>query len=82
MVRNSNTLYRVVKLNSEFAPEPPGFVDCQPYRAAGLLRCAGSRAPMTIRYDAVLFSFDGTTGLRILNCGVRSVAEEPTVARP
>ena len=42
MVRNSNTLYRVIKLNSNQAP-PPGAVDCQPLRPSCLLRRARTR---------------------------------------
>ncbi len=65
MVRNSNTLYRVVKLNAN-APEPPGFVDCQPYVLP--VYCV---VPVPGAYDRPVdayFSLDGNTAF-ILNCG-------------
>ena len=65
MVRNSNTLYRVVKLNAN-APEPPGFVDCQPYVLP--VYCV---VPVPGTYDRPVdayFSLDGNTAY-VLNCG-------------
>lgn len=65
MVRNSNTLYRVVKLNAN-APQPPGFVDCQPYVLP--VYCV---VPVPGIYDRPVdayFSLDGNTAY-ILNCG-------------
>ena len=65
MVRNSDTLYRVVKLNAN-APEPPGFVDCQPYVLP--VYCV---IPVPGTYDHPVdayFSLDGTTAY-VLNCG-------------
>ena len=65
MVRNSNTLYRVVKLIAN-APEPPGVVDCQPYVLP--VYCV---IPVPGTYDQPVdasFSLDGTTAY-ILNCG-------------
>ncbi len=65
MVRNSNTLYRVLKLNSNQA-NPPGAVDCQPYNLP--VYCV---VPVPGTYDRPIgayFSLDGTTGY-VLNCG-------------
>ena len=65
MVRNSNTLYRVIKLNANQA-QPPGFVDCQPYVLP--VYCV---VPVPGTYDRPVdayFSLDGTTAY-ILNCG-------------
>ncbi len=65
MVRNSNTLYRVLKLNSNQA-NPPGAVDCQPYNLP--VYCV---VPVPGSYDRPIgayFSLDGTTAY-ILNCG-------------
>lgn len=65
MVRNSNALYRVLKLNSNQAP-PPGAVDCQPYNLP--VYCV---VPAPGNYDRPIgayFSLDGTTAY-VLNCG-------------
>ncbi len=65
MVRNSNTLYRLLKLNTNQAP-PPGAVDCQPYNLP--VYCV---VPVPGNYDRPIgayFSLDGTTGY-VLNCG-------------
>jgi hypothetical protein len=67
MVRNSNTLYRVVKLPATSAPFfPPGYVDCEP-----LLLPVYCIVPVPGTYDRpsnVYFSLDGTTAF-VLNCG-------------
>lgn len=65
MVRNSNTLYRVVKLNSNQAT-PPGAIDCQPYNLP--VYCV---VPVAGTYDRPIdayFSLDGTT-VNVLNAG-------------
>lgn len=65
MVRNSNSLYRVVKLNTN-APSPPGAVDCQPYILP--VYCV---VPVPGTYDRPVdayFSLDGNTAY-VLNCG-------------
>ncbi len=65
MVRNSNALYRVVRLNSN-QPVPPGAVDCQPYALP--VYCV---VPVAGSYDRPVnayFSVDGTTAY-VLNCG-------------
>lgn len=65
MVRNSDTLYRVIKLNSN-QPSPPGFIDCQPYNLP--VYCV---VPVPGTYDRPIgayFSLDGSTGY-VLNCG-------------
>ncbi len=65
MVRNSNSLYRLLKLNSNQAP-PPGAVDCQPYNLP--VYCV---VPVPGTYDRPIgayFSLDGTTAY-VLNCG-------------
>jgi hypothetical protein len=67
MVRNSNALYRIVKLPATSAPFfPPGYVDCQP-----LLLPVYCVVPVPGPYDRpsdVYFSLDGTTAY-VLNCG-------------
>ncbi len=65
MVRNSNTLYQVVKLNANQA-SPSGAVDCQPYNLP--VYCV---VPVPGNYDRPIgayFSLDGSTAY-ILNCG-------------
>jgi len=65
MVRNSNTIYRLVKLNANQAT-PPGAVDCQPYNLP--VYCA---IPVVGTFDhptGAYFSADGTT-VYILNSG-------------
>jgi hypothetical protein len=67
MVRNSNSLYRVVKLPSTTTPiTPPGSVDCEP-----LLLPVYCVVPVAGNYDRpsdVSFSLDGSTAY-VLNCG-------------
>jgi hypothetical protein len=67
MVRNSNTLYRVIQLPQSNNPViPPGSVDCEP-----LLIPAYCVVPVTGTYDhpiSAYFSLDGST-VYILNCG-------------
>jgi hypothetical protein len=67
MVRNSNALYRIVKVNASSTPSfPPGSVDCQP-----LLLPVYCVVPVPGTYDRpsdVYFSVDGTTAY-VLNCG-------------
>lgn len=65
MVRNSNTLYRVLRLNTNQTP-PPGYVDCEPINIP--VYCV---VPVSGAYDrpiAAYFSLDGTTAY-VLNCG-------------
>jgi hypothetical protein len=64
-VRNSNLLYRVLKLNTN-APAPPGAVDCEPLNLP--VYCV---VPVPGTYDrptSAYFSLDGTTAY-VLNCG-------------
>jgi hypothetical protein len=67
MVRNSNALYRVVKIDSTPNPvQPPGSIDCQP-----LLLPVYCVVPVPGTYDRpsdVYFSVDGNTAY-VLNCG-------------
>jgi hypothetical protein len=67
MVRNSNSLYRIVKLPATNNPvTPPGSVDCEPILLP--LYCV---VPVAGTYDHpsnVYFSLDGTTAY-VLNCG-------------
>jgi hypothetical protein len=67
MVRNSNSLYRIVKLPATNNPvTPPGAVDCQP-----LLLPTFCVVPVAGTYDRpsnVYFSLDGTSAY-VLNCG-------------
>jgi hypothetical protein len=70
MVRNSNTLYRVIKLNSNQA-NPPGAVDCQPYILPVYCVVPVPDNPKNPGFDhpiGAYFSLDGTTAY-ILNCG-------------
>ena len=65
MVRNSNTLYRVVKLNQNQA-NPPGAIDCQPYNLP--VYCV---VPVPGSYDrpqGAYFGLDGNS-VYILNAG-------------
>lgn len=65
MVRNSDTLYRVVKLNAN-SVNPPGAVDCQPTILP--VYCV---VPVPGTYDrpiGVNFSLDGSNAY-VLNCG-------------
>jgi hypothetical protein len=80
MVRNSNTLYRLVKLNqNQFSTSPiaiaaVGAVDCQPFNLPVycVVPVPGNLPGSTVNnYDrpvAAYFSLDGTTGY-VLNCG-------------
>ncbi|WP_263410173.1 hypothetical protein [Terriglobus tenax] len=63
--RNSDSIYRLVKLNSNQAA-PPGAVDCQPYQlpAYCIVQVSGSFD----RPTGVYFSNDGSQGY-VLNCG-------------
>jgi hypothetical protein len=67
MVRNSNSLYRVVKLPSTNTPVyPPGYVDCEP-----LLLPVYCVVPVAGSYDRpvnAVFSLDGSTAY-VLNSG-------------
>jgi len=67
MVRNSDKLYRVVKLNVTNTPTyPPGYVDCQP-----ILIPVYCVVPVTGTYDRpanASFSLDGNT-VYVMNCG-------------
>ncbi len=68
MVRNSNTLYRVVKLNANQA-NPPGAVDCQPYNLP--VYCVVPVAGTYDRPTNAYFSLDGTS-VYVLNAGSES----------
>jgi hypothetical protein len=70
MVRNSDTLYRVIKLNSN-QPAPTGSVDCQPYNLP--VYCVVPVADSTTNpsFDRPVnayFSLDGNS-VYVLNCG-------------
>lgn len=70
MVRNSNTLYRLIKLNTN-QPAVPGAVDCQPYNLP--VYCVvpvpdSASSPSLDRPVGAYFSLDGTNAY-ILNCG-------------
>ena len=66
-VRNSNTLYRVVKLPASSNPvRPPGYIDCEP-----LLLPVYCVVPVAGTYDRptnISFSLDGNSAY-VLNCG-------------
>ena len=65
MVRNSDTLYRVIKLNANQA-QPPGYIDCQPFVLP--VYCI---VPVPGTYDRPVdayYSLDGNTAY-VLNCG-------------
>ena len=67
MVRNSNALYRVVKLNATNNPTtPPGAVDCQPQILP--VFCVVPVPGTFDRPSDVVFSLDGTTAY-VLDCG-------------
>jgi hypothetical protein len=67
MVRNSNQLYRVVKLNVTNNPViPPGAVDCEPLLLPGA--CVVPVAGTYDRPSNAVFSLDGSTAY-ILNSG-------------
>lgn len=67
MVRNSNTVYRVIKLNTtQTTVAPPGAVDCQPNILP--VYCA---VPVPGNFDrpyGAIFSLDGSN-VYVLNCG-------------
>ncbi len=65
MVRNSDALYRLVKLNSNQA-SPPGAVDCQPYDVP--VYCVVPVPGTYSRPIGAYFSLDGATAY-VLNCG-------------
>jgi hypothetical protein len=77
MVRNSNTLYRVVKLPSTSNPViPPGSVDCEP-----LLLPVVCVVPVAGTYDRpanVTFSLDGSTAY-VLNSGPENAGTTASV---
>jgi len=68
MVRNSNSLYRVIKLNTTISTvAPPGAIDCQP--ALLPVYCV---VPVTGNFDrpaGAVFSLDGSQ-VYVLNCGI------------
>jgi hypothetical protein len=80
MVRNSNQLYRVVKLPATSAPiYPPGYVDCQPVLlpvycvvpVGNTSRVGATQGTAGAAYDHpvnAVFSSDGAT-VDIVNCG-------------
>jgi hypothetical protein len=78
MVRNSNSLYRVVKLPATPNPVlPPGYVDCEP-----LLLPAYCVVPVGGTYDRpvnVSFSLDGSTAY-VLNSGPENNGTTASVA--
>ncbi len=78
MVRNSNTLYRVVKLPATTTPViPPGSVDCEP-----LLLPTFCVVPVNGTFDRpsnVYFSLDGTTA-DVLNSGPENGGTTASVA--
>ena len=70
MVRNSNTLYRIVKLNANQA-NPPGAVDCQPYYLPVYCVVPVASDPKNPSFDRPVdayFSIDGNN-VFVLNCG-------------
>jgi hypothetical protein len=80
MVRNSNQLYRLVKLPATSAPVyPPGYVDCQPVLlpvycvvpVGNTSRIGAAQGTAGAAYDHpvnAIFSADGAT-VDIVNCG-------------
>jgi hypothetical protein len=78
MVRNSDALYRVVKLPATPNPVlPPGYVDCEP-----LLLPAYCVVPVSGNYDRpvnVSFSLDGSTAY-VLNSGPENNGATASVA--
>lgn len=66
MVRNSNSLYRVIKVNAGTTANPPGAIDCQPTLLP--VYCV---VPVPGNFDRpidAIFSLDGSSAY-ILNCG-------------
>jgi hypothetical protein len=77
MVRNSNTVYRLVKLNTNQFPTSPvadaaiGAVDCQPFNLPVYCLVPVNTGTSTNAFDhpvGAYFSADGTTAF-VLNCG-------------
>jgi len=76
MVRNSNSLYRVVKLPATSNPVlPPGYIDCEPLLLpvfcvvpVGNTNSAGVAGAAYDRPSNAVFSLDGNN-VYILNCG-------------
>ncbi len=67
MVRNSNTLYRIIKIPASNVPTfPPGYVDCEPLNLP--VYCVVPVAGTYDRPTDAYFSADGNT-VYILNCG-------------
>ncbi len=67
MTRNSNSLYRVIKLNQNTTVFPPGAIDCQPVLLP--IYCV---IPVPGTFDRpydVLYSLDGSNSY-VLNCGL------------
>ncbi|MBB5061735.1 hypothetical protein [Granulicella mallensis] len=77
MVRNSNSLYRVVKLAASVNPvNPPGAIDCQP-----LLLPVYCVVPVPGTYDRPVdasFSLDASS-VYILNCGPECGGQQSSV---
>ena len=70
MVRNSNTLYRLLRLNQN-QPATPGAIDCQPFNVP--VWCVvpvpdNPSSPSLDRPVGAYFSLDGTTAY-VINCG-------------
>jgi len=65
MVRNSNSLYRVVRINLN-SPTPPGAIDCQPTILP--VYCVVPVPGTFDRPTGAYFSLDGSTAY-VLNCG-------------
>ncbi len=67
MVRNSNTLYRIIKIPASNVPTfPPGYVDCEPLNLP--VYCVVPVAGTYDRPTDAYFSADGNT-VFVLNCG-------------
>jgi hypothetical protein len=78
MVRNSNTLYRVVKLPATNNPiPPPGSVDCQPFLLP--VYCVVPVKGTFDRPTDAYFSTDGSTAY-VLNCGPECGGQTASVA--
>jgi hypothetical protein len=83
MVRNSNTLYRVVKLNAN-QPAPAGFVDCQPVNLPVYCVVPVADSPTKPSFDHpinAVFSLDGNS-VYILNCGIECSGPNATNPGP
>ena len=66
MTRNTNALYRIIKLNQNTTAFPPGAIDCQPTLLP--IYCV---IPVNGNFDRpadVLYSLDGSNAY-VLNCG-------------